>query len=100
MIGVILFALGGVIGHELVEPPPLRANKASTLTQAQVRERIVPQFEKGMTERQLQKALGTLPTLTGNGELLWVLKDGILLTSSMEGKEESKIVCWLIRPDR
>ncbi len=82
------------------KPLQLRANKASRFTQAQVRERIVPQLEKGMTEANLQKALDTLPVLTGNGELLWVLKDGIILTSSLEGKEESKIVCWLIRSDR
>ena len=65
-----------------------------------MRERIVPKLKSGMTETELQKALGTLPVLTGNGELLWVLKDGIVLTASFDGTEDSRIVCWLIRSDR
>jgi hypothetical protein len=77
--------------------PSFRANKASLLTRAQVMERIVPRLEKGLTEAQLQESLGTLPVLTGNGELLWVLVDGIVLTASAEGGEKSKITCWGIR---
>jgi len=79
------------------ERPSLRSNKVSSLTRAQVRERIGPQLEKGLTETQLQKLLGTLPVLTSNGELLWLLHDGFILTASRDGGEHSEIVCWSIR---
>jgi hypothetical protein len=104
MFGVILLgvpdATRAADASEQPKLPSLRANKASQLTEEQVRERLFPQILRGMTETQLQKALGTLPVLTGNGELLWVLKDATLLTASKEGKEDSEIVCWGILHDR